>query len=703
MADDRGPGPSGHRLKGSASGYLAAAAEQPIDWYPWGPEPFEEARRRHRPILLDIGAAWCHWCHVMDEGTYSDPEVAEILAREFVAVKVDRDERPEIDRRYQQEVGALSGEGGWPLTAFLDSEGAAFFGGTYFPPSDGHGRPGFRRVLREIARVYRDEPGRVRETVRQVREALARGAEGPTPPARTLPRAAFVDRVEGEIVPRLDPVHGGFGQAPKFPHPAALSLLLLRAYLRGEPARAEPVLHTLRQMADGGIYDQIGGGFHRYSVDEAWHIPHFEKMAIDNAALLDLYLEADRFAPGGRWAATVHGILDWTRTELVDPAGGFASSQDADAAPGDDGNYFTWTRAEIQASLPADEARFAIRLFGVGVDGQMPHDPQRNVLYRALAPSEAAAGVLPANRDPEAAARAVTETLRAARARRPAPKVDPALYASLNGRYIGAFVRASVQRDDPELLGPAIRAADRWLRQGIDPDRGVAHRIDARGGHGFGHLDDNAQMASGLIELALRTGERRYADAVGPILTMIVDEFPDDQGRLRDLAPRLYDGELIGGELRPSYPFEDQPHLGAGPAAVRALRRWAAATESGPFEAAARRLWEPMAARTAEGGLFSAGVALAGAELDLPTTTVIVEGDGPEAAELWKAAWSSPRPNLVVFRGSPPPPFRLPAAAGGAPGGAAVRALLCEGVACRAPITAAGELARRLAERPAPG
>ncbi|MFG1530411.1 MAG: DUF255 domain-containing protein [Thermoplasmata archaeon] len=703
MAEDRGPGPSGHRLKSAASGYLAAAAEQTIDWYPWGPEPFEVARRLHRPVLLDIGAAWCHWCHVMDEGTYSDPEVAEILGREFVAVKVDRDERPEIDRRYQQEVGAISGEGGWPLTAFLDSEGSAFFGGTYFPPSDGHGRPGFRRVLREIARVYRDEPGRVRETVRQIREALARGTEAPVASTRSVARAGYLDRVEAEIVQRMDPVHGGFGQAPKFPHPTALSLLLLRAHLQGDPARAEPALHTLRQMADGGIYDQIGGGFHRYSVDEAWHIPHFEKMAIDNAALLDLYLEAARHSPEHRWAATVDGILDWTRATLVDPAGGLASSQDADAAPGDDGNYFTWSRAEIQASLPADEARFAIRLFGVGVDGRMPHDPDRHVLYRALSPSEAAVGVLPPTRDPETAARAVIGALRAARDRRPAPKVDPALYAHLNGRYIGALVRASVQRDDPSLLGPAVRAADRWLRQGIDADRGVAHRIDAQGGQGFGHLEDNAQMASGLLELALWTGERRYAEAVEPILRKIVADFPDDRGRLRDLAPRLYDGPLIGGELRPTYPFEDQPHLGAGPAAVRALHRWAVATGSEEFEAAARRLWEPMAARTVDGGLFAAGIALTGAELDLPATTVIVEGDGPGAVQLWRVAASSPRPNLVVFQGPPPPPFRLPSEIGNPSGGWGVRALVCEGVSCRAPITESGELARALAAPWGPG
>ncbi|EQD72842.1 hypothetical protein B1B_03538 [mine drainage metagenome] len=447
-------------------------------------------------------------------------------------------------------------------------------------------------------------------------------------------------------------------------------------------------------MAAGGLYDQIGGGFHRYSVDEAWHIPHFEKMAVDNAALLELYLAAARYSPGPDWETTIDGIIDWTRTVLVDPEGGVASSQDADSAPGDDGSYFTWSRAEIQAVLPAEDARFAIRLFGVGADGRMPHDPQRSVLYRAGTPSEAAAGVLSPDRDPTEAASDVIAALRAARDRRTAPKVDPALYGHINGRFIGALGRASVQRGPPTFREIATRAADRWLLHGVDPDRGVAHRIDARGGHGYGHLEDNAQFALGLIDLALLTGRRTYAEAVGPILEKIVADFPDDQSRLRDLAPRLYDGSRVGAEFRPTYPFEDQPHIGAGPAAVRALHRWALATESEELARAARRLWEPMAART--GGLFSAGVALAGAELDLPGTTVIVEGEGPEADALLKAAWSSPQPNLVVFRGSPPPPFRLPTAVRSVAGGSTARALVCVGVSCRAPITEPRELSRSL-------
>jgi uncharacterized protein YyaL (SSP411 family) len=701
MSEAPTPATSGHRLRNARSIYLRSAAEQPIDWYPWGREPFDVARRLQRPILLDIGASWCHWCHVMDEGTYSDPEVASLLGQEFIAVKVDRDELPEIDRRYQQEVGTLTGEGGWPLTAFLTPEGATFFGGTYFPPADGHGRPGFRRVLREIARLYRQEPDRVRATIQELRDALARSAPSPTPSSGTAVTGGdFVSRVVAELRERIDPVHGGFGQAPKFPHPTAVSLLLLASQLPDGANLAEPALHTLCQMAGGGMYDQIGGGFHRYSVDEGWHIPHFEKMSVDNTALLESYLEAARYAPEPIWTRIARGILRWSLDTLLDPDGGWGASQDADASPGDDGNYFTWTREEIHAVLPSEEARFAIRLFGVGVDGRMPHDPRRNVLYRALSPSEAAAGVLPASRDPEAAAEAVGEALFRARSQRTAPAVDRALYAHINGRFIGALARASIEIDDASLLATARRAADRWIRHAFDPHRGIAHRLDHDGGHGFGHLEDQAQMALGLAELARITGEPRYAATVGDLLRIIDTEFPDEQGLYREIAPRLYDGPRIGEDLRPTYPLEDQPHMGAAPAAVRALSRWGLFTDNAELLDMARRRWEPMARRTIDGGLFAAGIALVGIELDLPATTVVVAGQGPLAHRLIRAAALSPRPNLVIFPGTPPPPFRRPELSGVAPAAAEPRALVCVGHSCRAPITDPGELSRLLREPP---
>jgi uncharacterized protein YyaL (SSP411 family) len=338
VAGARPAGPDGglraHRLRGASSAYLRSAAEQSIDWHPWGSEPFDLAQRQGRPILLDIGAVWCHWCHVMDETTYADAEVARLIRQHFIAVKVDRDQHPEVDRRYQRQVSALSGQGGWPLTAFLTPAGETFLGGTFFPPEDGLGRPGFRRVLKEVARIWREEPEKARGNVQAVVESFQRREAGRSIVAAQP--AAFVARAGEEIAQAYDPVNGGFGMAPKFPHPTAVSFLLYRGLAGPDPQAAARARETLLRMADGGMYDQLGGGFHRYSVDEGWHIPHFEKMGADNAALLSTYVEGARRFGESRFDETIRGILGWVETTLVDPLGGFGASQDADNAPGDE-------------------------------------------------------------------------------------------------------------------------------------------------------------------------------------------------------------------------------------------------------------------------------------------------------------------------------------------------------------------------------
>ncbi|EQD75599.1 protein containing DUF255, partial [mine drainage metagenome] len=431
--------PRGWRLEGSSSAYLRGASEQPIDWHPWGNEAFDVARRTGRPILLDIGASWCHWCHVMDEGTYSDAEVARLLGAHFVAIKVDRDEHPEIDRRYQRQVGALTGEGGWPLTGFLTPDGDVFLGGTYYPPTEGHGRPGFRRLLAEIARLWKEEPDQFHRHAQSIRDALERMRSARPAAGRSLEE--FVSGILAQVHQGYDPVNGGFGFAPKFPHPTAVSLLLWEEYSRGSPVSGERARENLLRMADGGIYDQIGGGFHRYSVDEAWHIPHFEKMASDNAALLAGYVEgAQRFADP-RFEQVVGGIVNWVRATLLDPEGGFGASQDADNAPGDDGSFYTWTRAEMRGALEEPEFKVASRFFGAGSDGRMPEDPQRNVLFRLMPIAEVASSVGVSETSARASLERSIEKLRAARARRPQPIVDHARHADLNGAMAFAFAR----------------------------------------------------------------------------------------------------------------------------------------------------------------------------------------------------------------------------------------------------------------------
>ncbi len=693
------PGPVARRLAGSTSVYLRAAAEQGIDWYPWGSEPFEVARRTGRPILLDIGASWCHWCHVMDETTYTDAEVGRLLRQHFVAVKVDRDEHPEVDRRYQRQVGALTGEGGWPLTGFLNPAGELFLGGTYFPPDDGHGRPGLRRVLKEVARLWREEPETIRQNSEAIQASLRRMRDRRTPTTPDLSR--FVDAVRNDIESGFDPVNAGFGTAPKFPHPTTVSFLLWDAFANGREENAERARETLLRMADGGMYDQVGGGFHRYSVDEAWHIPHFEKMGVDNAELLGAYVQGVQQFDEPRFEEVVRGTLGWVREVLANPEGGWGASQDADNAPGDDGNYFTWTKAELKAALDPDEYRLVARVFGVGTDGRMHHDPDRNVLFRLL-PVEGAAEGLSLTGTPNEALRKALETLRSVRARRPVPTVDPALYASINGRFVAAFARAGGVLEEPPALTEARRAADRWLARAYDPARGIAHRLDRTEPTGFGLLEDQVEFARGLLELSVATAEPRYLEPAIRLLELMDREYRGEDGLFRDMAPRLYDGPPIGGMSEPSYPLEDSPHLSANAAAALAFLRVGELTHDDRWTEKVRGLLSPIAARVGGAGLFAAGSALASGYLTTDPVSVVVEGTGPSATALARAARRSPRPRLSVFVGQPPSAFSFPGPDSAAPAKGRSRALVCVGTACGPPVTDPAELARILGPRRAP-
>ncbi|MFZ0698975.1 MAG: thioredoxin domain-containing protein [Thermoplasmata archaeon] len=675
--------PPAWRLADSSSAYLRSAAEQPIEWHPWGDEAFDIARRTNRPILLDIGASWCHWCHVMDEGTYSDAEVARLLRAHFVAVKVDRDEHPEIDRRYQRQVGALTGEGGWPLTGFLTPDGDVFLGGTYYPPTDGHGRPGFRRLLAEIARLWTEEPDQLHRHAQSIRDALERMRSARPAAGRSL--REFVSGILAQVHQGYDRVNGGFGFAPKFPHPTAVSLLLWEEYSGRTPVSGERARENLRRMADGGIYDQIGGGFHRYSVDEAWHIPHFEKMASDNAALLATYVEgAQRFAEP-RFEQVICGIVDWVRETLRDPEGGFGASQDADNAPGDDGSFYTWTRAEMRGTLEESEFKIASRFFGAGSDGRMPEDPQRNVLFRLMPIAEVAESVGVSEPTARATLDRAIDKLRAARAQRPQPTVDHARHADLNGAMAFAFARAGEFLGDSEIVSDARAAVDRILGGAYRPDRGVAHRLEPAGPSGFGLLDDQVQISRALVELAGVTAQPKYARVAGEILSLIDREFRGEDGLLRDLVPALYDGPTIGSLQEASYPLEDSPHLAANSAAALTFLRYSGLVHDDRWLEKAGALLLPISSRIGGAGIFAAGAAWAAGLLDTPAMSIVVEGSGPEAEELERIARQTWHPNRWTFRGTPPPPFSPP----GLPRseGSAARALVCVGSSCLAPIT----------------
>lgn len=380
-------------LADARSPFLRHGAEQPVSWLPWGEDAFERAAHENKPILLDIGAVWCHWCHVMDHESYEDEETARLINERFVAVKVDRDERPDVDARYQRAVQALSGQGGWPLTAFLTPEGEVFYGGTYFPPDDRFGRPSFRRVLGEISRVWGDERERALDAARAVRTRIS-AYEQAEAEAGELSPALVGDAVEA-LAEAFDFRHGGFGRAPKFPNAGALNLLLDRHIDTGADWARRIVVETLDAMGRGGVYDQLAGGFHRYSTDARWLVPHFEKMAYDNGVLLEAYARA--YAAFGQpfHRRIADGIVDWYSAlapALVE-AGGFPASQDADIGPHDDGDYWTWTVDEVREALGDDEQLTRAAVLRYGIDDPasgMPTDHSRHVLYLALDEQEVA-------------------------------------------------------------------------------------------------------------------------------------------------------------------------------------------------------------------------------------------------------------------------------------------------------------------------
>src|SRR6202790_5676259 len=492
-------------LARASSSYLRSAMHQPIQWHEWGEEAFSAAQRENKPVLLDIGAVWCHWCHVMDRESYDDPAVAAIVNEHFIAVKVDRDERPDIDSRYQVAVSAVSGQGGWPLTAFLTPDGKPFYGGTYFPPNDGYGRPSFRRVLLSIANAYAEKNGDVVEQAKMVESAMAQSESFAGKDGRVS--AGILAAIQTSAFRMFDPEHGGFGQAPKFPHPSALDLLIKR-YARSAPSlrrtaedgglhTEEPrstsatsaedslrnlITTTLEHMAVGGVYDQLAGGFHRYSVDERWVVPHFEKMSYDNSELLKNYVHAYQATGDEFFAEVARDMIRWMDEWLSDRArGGFYASQDADYSMDDDGDYFTWTLEETKAALTEDEAAVAALYYDINEAGDMHHNPAKNVLHIRASIRTGLEEIARRLNIAEERARALLDAAKkkmyAARLLRPTPYVDKTIYAGWNAMCVSAYLEAAKVLDLPEVRHFALRSLDRLLAEAWNAERGMKHVI----------------------------------------------------------------------------------------------------------------------------------------------------------------------------------------------------------------------------------
>ena len=700
-------------LAAAASPYLRSAAHQPVQWVEWGQAAFDQASREDKPILLDIGAVWCHWCHVIDRESYENAEIARIINQHYVAVKVDRDERPDIDSRYQMAVSALTGQGGWPLTAFLTPDGKPFYGGTYFPPDDRYGRPGMKRVLETIAQNYRSHRTEIHASADQILVALGR-AEGLESGPEGGARASVVEMIADNIGALYDPENGGFGSAPKFPHPAAMELLLDQYLDRGERHLLEIVTSTLTAMGRGGVYDQIGGGFHRYSVDERWRVPHFEKMSYDNAGLLVNYLHAYQLSGDEFFREIALGILNFVENVLSRPGGGFYASQDADYNLEDDGDYFTWTLDELRAVLDEQEARVAALRYDVGPTGEMHHNPAKNVLFIDQPMDAIAARLgLDAGEVRNVMARA-KEKMLAARARRPTPFVDPTLYAGWNAMMSSAFLEAHTVLGLEGGKDRALMALDLFLENGWDPSRGVAHVLaEASGVRGpvtgdgngklaasnFDLLDDQVLMASALLDAFEVTGERRYFDRALALGELALKRFWDEKtGGFFDIALDAADRQ--GSLTLRRKALQDSPTPAGNSVAIAFLDRLSALADRPDFREKSGRTLDLFATKAAEFGLHASTYALALVNhLRAPLEIVIVGRAGTdERAQLVRAAHESRAAGKRVLVFSPETVTR-----GDLPAGVAATlphlpldgrplALICSGQSCQPPAFRAEEL-----------
>ncbi len=699
-------------LDQSSSSYLRSARHQPVQWHAWGEAAFARAQAEDKPVLLDIGAVWCHWCHVMDRESYEDPELASLINQHFVAVKVDRDERPDVDARYQAAVSAISGQGGWPLTAILTPDGRPYFGGTYFPRDDRYGRPGFGRVLQTMAQVWRDRRGEALESAASVMASIeqnesfsGRGGE------LTL---ALVDKLATSALKQFDKRNGGFGTQPKFPHPASLDLLLEVAMNRGNEDAGEAFTVTLEKMARGGVYDQLAGGFHRYSVDERWVVPHFEKMLYDNTELLRNYLHGFQSYVREDFLRIAQEIVAWLDSTMTDrERGGFYASQDADIDLDDDGDYFTWTLDEARVVLEPAEMELAGRYWDIGEMGDMHHNPAKNVLHVKQTVEELAEE---AGQDVEqvrpvlASARA---KLVAARGQRPAPFIDRTLYTGWNAMAVTAYFEAARVLRLESASDFALLTLNRLLAEAWDGNETLGHVIayghegsGAEAGKVAGTLDDYAFTVHACIDGWLASGEMRFYDAAVKLADAMISRFYDRT------ASAFYDTAAPSGGEAPlgalgarRKPLQDSPTPAGNPTAASALLRLEPLSGRAEFREIAEDTLGSFAGIVEHFGLYAGSYGLALERLLLDPIQVVVVGWGEAAARLEATAVARYAVNKTVIRIAPErlAPGSLPEALAESvlhvprPAEAAAWALVCRGRTCLPPVTGAEELLEAIA------
>ncbi len=670
-----------NRLAGEKSPYLLQHAHNPVDWYPWGQEAFESARRLGKPIFLSVGYSACHWCHVMERESFEDERTAALLNENFVPVKVDREERPDVDRVYMLYVQAATGGGGWPLSVWLTPELVPFHGGTYFPPDNRYGRPGFPQVLQMIAGLWKRDRERVVESSRTVLAELRRQAM--QAPAGGLPGAGALGRGFLHLRRSFDPVHGGFGEAPKFPQPSILRFLLREHARTGEREALDMAVQTLEAMARGGIHDHLAGGFHRYSVDERWFLPHFEKMLYDQAQLAAAYVEA--FQASGRTplARVARGIFDYVLAGMTSPEGGFYSAEDADSvidparpeAKGE-GAFYLWSRGEIEAVLGPEAAAEFCRAYGILEAGNVAQDPHgefagKNVLL--LAGDGDGAGMGQAR-----------QSLLEARRKRVRPHLDDKILTGWNGLMISALALGAQTLEEPAYFAAARRAADFALARLWNADAGSLLRRYRDGDAAVpAFSDDYSFLVHGLIDLYETGFEDRHLTEAVRLARRQLELFEDRErgglytsaGEDTTLVMRLKDGH-------------DGAEPSANSVAAMNLFRLAAMTGQEEFRAAGERILAAFSSQMSAAP-SSAPMMLAALGLHLAAPKqIVLSGDpaSPDMAGMLREVRKRFIPNKVVMLGAPPRWPRL--------GGAT--AYVCQNFICLEPATSAGQLAALL-------
>ncbi|MDQ3744348.1 MAG: thioredoxin domain-containing protein [Acidobacteriota bacterium] len=685
-----------NRLAGESSPYLLQHAHNPVDWYAWGEEALERSKRENKPILLSIGYSACHWCHVMERESFEDEEIARLMNENFVCIKVDREERPDLDQIYMNAVQMMTRHGGWPLTVFLTPDLVPFYGGTYFPPEDRYQMPGFPRILSAVSEAFRTRPEEVQQSAWEILSELRRMSLARQ--SSELINHQLLDHAYRDIARGYDPRHGGFGSAPKFPSSMNLEFLL-RTFKRTGDARAlEMVVHTCRRMAEGGMYDQLGGGFHRYSTDARWLVPHFEKMLYDNALLTRLYLHAYQATGEESFRRVVIETLDYVAREMTDASGAFYSTQDADSE-GVEGKFFVWDKAEIETLLGHEDARLFCAFYGVTEGGNFE---EKNILNVARPAAEVARELgVSEEQLTEAVARA-RQILFEAREGRVKPGRDEKVITAWNALMLESFAEAAVVLEREDYRAVAERNAE-FIGDSLTAAGLLLHVYkDGRAKHA-GFLDDYAFVVSALVTLYETTGELRRLEAALRLTDKMIEEFWDEEE-----GGFFYNGRSGERLIVRQKDYFDNATPSGNSVAAESLLRLAALTDNEDYRRKAVNVLRLI--RDAVERYPSAfGYALGALDFYLSTPKEIAlitpvgdsDSHASDAPALAREIWSRYLPNKVVAQ-SPEDDSRaaalIPLLRDRPANGGRATAYVCENYTCQQPVSTSEELAAQLAD-----